>query len=151
MTKERGGGLIFLAAGIYGLVFSIGLPFGRWNEPGPAVFPVILSALLCISGAVWFVRGKATGEGIASSPGNSLLHKYGTAARIVGLTGLFIFFLEPLGYLLTSILYLFCLFLWVCRYKLWVAAVLAVTFGAGSWFFFGKLLTTPLPKGVLPF
>ena len=50
MTKERGGSLIFLAAGIYGLVFSIGLPFGRWNEPGPGVFPLALSILLCISG-----------------------------------------------------------------------------------------------------
>ena len=50
MTKERGGSLIFLAAGIYGLVFSTGLPFGRWNEPGPGVFPLALSILLCISG-----------------------------------------------------------------------------------------------------
>jgi hypothetical protein len=28
MTKERGGSLIFLAAGVYGLVFSIQLPEG---------------------------------------------------------------------------------------------------------------------------
>lgn len=151
MTKERGGGLIFLAAGIYGLVFSIGLPFGRWNEPGPAVFPVILSVLLCISGAVWFVRGKARGAAEKPASLNEALRRYATAAQIVGLTAVFIFVLEPLGYLLTSILYLFCLFLWVCRYKLWLAAVFALAFGAGSWFFFEKLLTTPLPKGVLPF
>lgn len=151
MTKERGGSLIFLAVGIYGVVFSIGLPFGRWNEPGPGVFPLALSILLCISGIVWFVRGKTKGE--ARTPGDlkGFLRKYATAAQIVGLTGVFILALEPLGYLLTSILYLFFLFLWVCRYKLWVAAVFAVTFGAGSWLFFGKLLTTPLPKGFLPF
>lgn len=151
MTKERGGGLIFLAAGIYGLVFSLGLPFGRWNEPGPAVFPVILSVLLCISGAVWILRGKTKGEAKKSAGWRQLLGRYGTAGQIVGLTGVFIFLLEPLGYLLTSILYLFCLFWSVCRYRLWVAAVCALTFGAGSWFFFEKLLTTPLPKGVLPF
>ena len=151
MTKERGGSLIFLAAGIYGLVFSIGLPFGRWNEPGPGVFPLALSILLCISGIVWFVRGKTKGETRKSAGLKEFSRKYATAAQIVGLTGVFILVLEPLGYLLTSILYLFVLFLWVCRYKLWVAAVFAITFGAGSWLFFEKLLTTPLPKGFLPF
>jgi putative tricarboxylic transport membrane protein len=151
MTKERGGSLIFLAAGIYGLVFSVGLPFGRWNEPGPAVFPLALSILLCISGIVWFIRGKAKEETRKSAGVKEFLHKYVTAIQIVGLTGVFILLLGPLGYLLTSILYLFVLFLWVSRYKLWVAAVFAITFGAGSWVFFEKLLTTPLPKGFLPF
>jgi hypothetical protein len=56
-----------------------------------------------------------------------------------------------LGYLLTSLLYMFVLFLWVSRYRLWVAVVLAITFGAGSWLFFERLLATPLPKGSLFF
>jgi hypothetical protein len=30
------------------------------------------------------------------------------------------------------------------------AAVLAIACGMGSWFFFEKLLTTPLPKGFWP-
>lgn len=151
MTKERGGSLIFLAAGIYGLVFSTGLPFGRWNEPGPGVFPLALSILLCISGIAWFIRGKADKEATNASGLKAFSRKYITAARIVVLTGAFIFALEPLGYLLTSILYLFVLFLWVSRYKLWIAAGFAIVFGAGSWFFFEKLLTTPLPQGFLPF
>ena len=150
MTKERGGSLIFLAAGIYGMVFSLGLPLGRWNEPGPGVFPLALSILLCISGIVWFIRGKAKGETRKSAGLKEFPRRYVTAAQIVGLTGMFILALEPLGYLLTSILYLLSLFLWVCRYKLWVAAIFAITFGAGSWLFFEKLLTTPLPKGFLP-
>jgi len=32
---------------------------------------------------------------------------------------------------------------------MWIAAALAVTFGAGSWIFFTKVLSTPLPQGVL--
>jgi len=151
MTKERGGSLIFLAAGIYGLVFSAGLPMGRWNEPGPGVFPLAISLLLFVSGIAWFIRGKSKGEKEKRENagwGNSA-RKFITAAQIVGLTGGFIAALEPMGYLLTSILYLFILFAWVSRYRLWVAAVYAVTFGAGSWLFFEKLLTTPLPKGFL--
>lgn len=150
MTKERGGSLIFLAAGIYGLVFSMGLSLGRWNEPGPGVFPLALSILLCVSGIVWFIRGKAKGEKKETVVREAFIQKFSTPLQIVGLTAVFILVLEPLGYLLTSVLYLFVLFLWVSRYRLWVAAVLAITFGAGSWLFFEKLLTTPLPKGFLP-
>jgi putative tricarboxylic transport membrane protein len=150
MTKERGGSLIFLAAGLYGLIFSLGLPLGRWNEPGPGVFPLAISILLCISGILWFIRGGQRGgkNGIAVRQG--LLQQFSTVIRIVGLTALFIGLLEPAGYLVTSILYLFALFFWVSRYRVWSAAALAITCGAGSWFFFEKLLTTPLPKGLWP-
>jgi putative tricarboxylic transport membrane protein len=147
MTKERGGSLIFLAAGIYGLVFSVGLPMGRWNEPGAGVFPLALSILLCLSGISWFIRGRAKGKEKGALDTKGFVRRYTTAFRIVCVTAAFILVIEPLGYVLTSILYLFVLFTWVSRYRLWTALLLAVAFGAGSWLFFEKLLTTPLPAG----
>lgn len=147
MTKERGGSLIFLAAGFYGLVFSLGLPLGRWNEPGPGVFPLAISILLCISGILWFLRGGERGERSGIAVRQGLLQQFSTVIRIVGLTALFIGMLEPVGYLLTAILYLFALFFWVSRYGVRSAAVLAIACGMGSWLFFEKLLATPLPKG----
>jgi putative tricarboxylic transport membrane protein len=150
MTKERGGSIVFLAAGIYGLVFSAGLPLGKWNAPGPGVFPISLSILLCAFGLVWFVQGRVKeGEKPRESLGG-LLRKSKTPVQIVGITAAFILLLEPLGYLLASALYTFVLFLGVSRYKLWIAAALAATFGAVSWVFFTKVLSTPLPKGLLP-
>jgi len=146
MTKERGGSLIFVAAGVYGLVFSIQLPLGKWNQPGPAVFPLGLSILLCIFGISWFIRGKEKKEPIGLK---GFLRKFMTPAQIVGLTAAFILTFEFLGYLLGSTIYLFVLFLWVSRYRWWSALALAVAFGAGSWIFFEKLLATPLPKGFL--
>jgi len=149
MTKERGGSIIFLAAGIYGLVFSIGLPLGKWNAPGPGIFPLSLSILLCAFGLVWFVQGRMK-EG--EKPRGRLAEffgKSGTPVQIVGITAAFIFLLEPLGYLPASMLYTFTLFSMVSHYRLWIAATLAVTFGAGSWVFFTKVLSTPLPQGVL--
>jgi putative tricarboxylic transport membrane protein len=152
MTKERGGSLIFLAAGIYGGVFSLGLPMGRWSEPGPGVFPLLISILLCVSGVVWFIRGKAKREEQqAATAVEGPSRKYATAARIVGVTAAFILFLEPLGFVVTSTAYLFVLFCWVSRYRLWSAALLAVVFGTGSWLFFEKLLNTPLPNGLFHF
>ncbi len=149
MTKERGGSLIFLAAGIYGLILSIGLPLGRWNEPGPGVFPLSLSILLCVSGIVWFTRGKGKRKEKETAGLRELVRKFATPLQIAGLTVGFILALEPMGYLLASIFYLFALFVWVSRYRLWIGAVLAITFGAGSWLFFGRLLSTPLPMGFL--
>ena len=149
MTKERGGSLIFLAAGIYGLVFSIQLPLGKWNQPGPAVFPLGLSILLCLFGISWFIGGKGKGEKKGAVSPIGFVQKFSTPIRIVGLTTAFILTFEFLGYLLASTTYLFVLFLWVSRYRWWSALALAVAFGAGSWFFFEKLLATPLPRGFL--
>ncbi|HVP77262.1 MAG TPA: tripartite tricarboxylate transporter TctB family protein [Thermodesulfobacteriota bacterium] len=149
MTKERGGSIIFLAAGIYGFIFSIQLPVGRWNQPGPAVFPLALSTLLCIFGVSWFIRGKGEREKQGTVSLKEFVRRFMTPIRIVGLTAAFILTFEPLGYLLGSTLYLFVLFFWVSRYRLWTALALAVAFGAGSWLFFGRLLATPLPMGFL--
>jgi len=151
MSKERGGSLIFFATGIYGLIFSVGLPLGRWNEPGPAVFPVALSILLCASGIYWFNRGKEKEEKKESAGLGGFVQKYKTPLRIIGLTAAYILCLVPLGYMLASTLYIFILFLWVSRYRLRVAVLLALIFGIGSWAFFEKLLTTQLPKGILHF
>lgn len=151
MTKERGGAVIFLAAGIYGLIFSVGLPMGNWNEPGAGVFPLGLSILLCLSGGLWVIRGGQKGVQPEKSPAGRGLGRYATALWIVGLTAAFILALEPLGYLIASILYLFALFAWVSRYRPGMALLLAVAFGAGSWLFFQKLLAMSLPAGLWPF
>lgn len=152
MTKERGGSLIFLVAGTYGLVFSLNLPMGQWNEPGPGVFPLGISLLLCLSGLYWFFQGRRkAGETAVSDGWRESSRKLVTAAQIVGLTAVFIAVLVPLGYLLTATLYLFILFAWISRYGLGRSVLLAVVFGTGSWLFFGKLLSSPLPQGILPF
>jgi putative tricarboxylic transport membrane protein len=150
MSKERGGSLIFLAAGIYGLIFSIQLPLGRWNQPGPAVFPLGLSILLCIFGISWFIQGKGNAEKKETVGLGGFVRKFITPIQIVALTAAFILTFDSLGYLLASMLYLFVLFLWVSRYRFWTALGLAIAFGAGSWLFFEKVLTTSLPKGFLP-
>jgi hypothetical protein len=105
--------------------------------------------LLCISGVSWLIRGKKKQATEMVRLGD-FIRKFMSPLKIVGITAAFILSLQPLGYLLTSTLYILVLFLWVSRYRLRVALILAIVFGAGSWFFFEKLLTTPLPKGVLP-
>lgn len=154
MTKDRAASLLFLCAGIYGFIFSVQLPMGRWNEPGPGVFPIALSLLLLIFGAAWFIRGKqSAGEKDEGEKAGAyaVIKKLATLLKIVGVTALFVLAFNRVGYLIASSLYLFILLLWVSRYRVFVSAGLAVAIGVGSWFFFAKILVVSLPQGFLPF
>lgn len=149
MKKERIAGLIFFFVGLYGLIFSIQFPLGKLKEPGPGVFPIGLSILLCISGILWFIRSKKGASDKADKiDWRELARLLVTPAKIVGLTLAFILALDHLGYLLTATLYIFLLFLWISHYKLWVSTGLAIIIGAGSWYLFGKFLAVQFPKGL---
>ncbi len=148
MTRERAASLIFLAVGVYGLFFSLQLPVGKWNEPGPGVFPLVLSSLLLLSGILWFIQGKAKGGPEGKIDWGRILKNLKTPLQIAALTAAFIVALQPVGYLASSFLYLLILFLWVSRYRPWTALGLAVFFGVGSWIFFEKILAVQLPAGL---
>jgi putative tricarboxylic transport membrane protein len=147
MTKRRAGSLVFLVAGFYGLILTLQLPMGKWNEPGAGAFPLMVSILLCIFGIGIFVAGK----GKVAVDWHELVKEQWTPFQIIVLTGAFILAMERLGYLLSSCLYIFALLYWVSRYKIWIAIGLAASIGIGSWYIFGKLFETPLPRGILPF
>lgn len=145
VNSKRAGGLVFLVAGVYGLILSLYLPMGKWNEPGAGAFPLIVSILLCLSGLFIFVRARV--RDVAAW--RDILKRQWIPFQIVLFTAGFIVGLERLGYLLTACLYAFALLFLVSRYRFWVALGLAVLIGAGSWLVFGKLFATPLPQGVL--
>lgn len=145
MTKKRAGSLVFLAVGLYGLILSLQIPMGKWNEPGAGIFPLIVSILLCISGSILFV----TGKGQVEIDWPEIIKQQWTPFRIVALTAGFILALNPLGYLVTSSLYLFLLLFWISQYRLWFSLGLAITIGIGSWYIFAKLLAVQLPQGIL--
>ncbi len=149
MSREQAGSLIFLFVGIYGIFFSIHYPMGKWSEPDAGVFPLGLSILLSLSGIFWFIMGKAKGKK-AGIHWRGILKDLIIPLKIVGLTGIFILGLQPAGYLAASMLYLFLLFFWISRYKFTTSMCLAVLFGAGSWYFFVKLMAVQLPGGFLP-
>jgi putative tricarboxylic transport membrane protein len=152
MTKDRAASLLFLLTGIYGLFFSIQLPMGKWNEPGPGVFPITLSILLLISGVAWFILGKrgAREKSQEKKAGwHDIVKTLSTPLKIVGITALLILTFNHVGYLAASSLYIFVLLFWVSRYRVIVSILLAVSIGIGSWYFFEKVLSVQLPKGSL--
>jgi len=146
MSREFTAGLIFILAGIYGLIFSRQLPLGRWNEPGPGVFPIVLAFLLVLSGVLMMAQGK---KGREEGEGEQeILKPLMAPGQIVLLTLGFILSLERVGYLGTAMAYMLLLFLWVCRYRLGPALGMAAAFGLGSWYIFVKILGVQLPLTV---
>jgi len=143
MNRDRAAGLIFLLAGIYGLIFSRQLPLGRWNEPGPGVFPLALAFLLVLAGVFMMAQGK---KGREEKEGQQKSFRPLIApGQIILLTLVFILSLERIGYLGTAVAYMLLLFLWVCRYRFAAALGMAAAFGLGSWYLFVKILGVQLP------
>jgi putative tricarboxylic transport membrane protein len=145
MNKEHVGGLIFLLTGIYGLIFSLGLPMGRWTELGPGAFPFGLAVLLAFSGIMIIARAKNKEEEKRGRKTQEFLRNLITPLLIVLLTLAFILVLERVGYVASVLVFLFILFFGICRYRLPLAAGMAVVFGLGSWYLFVKILGVQLP------
>lgn len=152
MTRDRAASLLFLLTGIYGFFFSTQLPMGRWNEPGPGVFPITLSILLLVSGVSWFILGRRGAEGKKQEKKagwRETAKNLSTPLKIIGITALLILVFHRVGYMVASTLYIFVLLVWVSKYRFVVSTLLALSIGIGSWYFFQKVLSVQLPKGLL--
>ena len=133
-----------MLTGFYGLIYSRSLSMGRWNEPGPGAFPFGLAVLLAFSGIMIIARAKSRKEE-EEGKARQFLRNLITPLLIVLLTLGFILTLERVGYVSSVLVYLFVLFFGICRYKLPLAAGMAVVFGLGSWYLFVKILGVQLP------
>jgi putative tricarboxylic transport membrane protein len=149
MGRQRVAGFIFLFIGVLGFADSLRLSWGSWAEPGPAPFPLAVSLLLAIAGLVKIFQNPETGEKGGRIEWHTMVRSFMTPMKILGTTLVFILVLERLGYLVATLLFMFVLFLWVCRYRLWIAVGLSAAIGVGSWYFFESILKVQLPEGLL--
>jgi putative tricarboxylic transport membrane protein len=143
MNIDRAGGLFFFFVGLSFFSLSLKLPVGKFTQPGPGIFPLILSLLLTAIGVLIFFSAKQKEKiGRAKDRENSA-----KPLSIILLTIAFIFLMGPLGYLPASFLYLFGLFFFVSCMKWFISAGISGILAAGTWYFFGKILGIFLPLG----
>ncbi len=124
------------------------LGINNLRNPGPGFFPVVLASILgllaLISMATAFPQRKS-GE---TFPG--LWHGlrwYKTLLVLSSLTA-YIFLLEPLGYLLSTLLLMIYLFKGIEPQKWWVAMVGAVLSSTVTYVLFKIILQVQLPQGI---
>jgi putative tricarboxylic transport membrane protein len=147
--RQRVAGLIFLFIGMLFFADSLRLSWGSWAEPGPAPFPLAVSLLLSIAGIIKIVQARKEEDRGGRIEWRTFIRGFLTPLKILGTTLIFILVLERLGYLIATFLFMLILFLWVCRYRVWIALGLSAAIGAGSWYFFEVILKVQLPEGLL--
>jgi hypothetical protein len=118
------------------------LPLGTSQNPGPGYFPLILSILLTVFGAVLILRGKGAQvfRTVSWSEAPEALAILGCCAGIV-------LFMEGIGYRLTMFLVLGLLFGLMERVNIWLTLTLTLGLSFGSFWLFDTLLRVPLPRG----
>lgn len=141
--------LIVAAIYLYATTLIPSLEIG--DPLGPKAFPRLLGiGLLIAAGLLGLEMWKDRNEGAGAVPAPRDLRFVWVLVAVVLWTGLYYAFLQKLGYIIDSSIYLFALMSWFHRGK-WVAnAVTAVLYSALSYLLFVKL-DVSLPKGLLPF
>jgi putative tricarboxylic transport membrane protein len=146
----------YLAAGGIGLIIAIGylgmsfrLPFGQIDQPGAAVFPVIVGVILIAASlaAMWegWRMDKAEQVEVPAGAGRKRL------LSLLGLLFAYFLALPWLGQIITSTL--FCIFLMrVLSDTSWLRIVAySLMISIGLHIVFVHFLHVPMPRGVLEF
>lgn len=137
------------------IVFSIIYMIASWRLPrftmttaiDSWVFPMFVGAVeMILSIWLWII---AVGDGsVKKSPWSNLELKGGLAMIILAIA--YIILLEPLGFVISSTLFL-ALSPYFLGWKRWGMSIsIAVIFSIGMYMVF-KTLMVPLPQGILPF
>jgi putative tricarboxylic transport membrane protein len=146
-------GALLVLGGLGVAAWAWQLPGGTPQDPvGPRGFPALLGLGLAVCGAVLLVpRGRPEGS---PAPGGAVVDAEGPAptGRLVGgvaLVGLYLWVLEPLGYLVSTPLFLAAVLLLQGGVPL--RALLGTSLGlpAALFLLFATIMKVPLPLGVL--
>jgi len=144
----------YILMGAAGILLSAGylweamqLPFGRPDQPGAGLFPVVVGAILLLASlaTIWEGVRMERAEEVDFPAGTDL---YRLLKLIAYLFGYFVL-LPLLGFPLASVV--FCTFLIHALSDVsWLrCAVYAILMSASATYLFVHLLNVPLPRGIL--
>ena len=103
MTRDRGAALVLLLFGLAGTIEASRLTIGGPARPGPGFFPFWLALALSLVAAALLVR-PAPAIGADARATTGVRHRRVALALAAG--ALYAALLEPLGFLLTTVLFL---------------------------------------------
>jgi len=135
-------------------LFSIAIPYADMEtlDPiGPHVFPQLMSILILICAAINLISIILTKETIIQK--NKKVHidtkNIVKLVLIISMGGLYILFMPWLGYLISTILLMFCLIVVQSGIKIWVNIYISISFSAILYLVFSMILNILLPHGFL--
>lgn len=147
-------GLFCVALGGLVLFLTRNFPAGQGNVQisGPAFFPNVLSIVLIIVGVIEGLTGSLKDEGEFASIGaiwrGMKKPEFINILMLVALFLFYIFFVELLGFIITTFIFLFIV-MWRLGVPLIKNILYSVIFLVVIVLIFGKLFTVSLPSGIL--
>jgi putative tricarboxylic transport membrane protein len=140
----------FAVAGALIVGATLSYPPGEPGQPGPALFPRLVGALMIGFGGWLAVQGARAGGGGEPVAWRRRLASAGfqNALFVIGAVLFYILVAERLGFLVTSAVILFGL-MWRLAVRPVVAGLVAVGFSLFVYALFSTLLRVPLPGGLL--
>jgi len=150
--------IVLLALCVLWIRLAADLPFpvfARVAKMGPGHYPIAVAALLAILAVLlsWQTFRSEKHTGPAEDDEEQSLDSRGFRHLIIGF-GFFLVYviLVPLiGFVLASIVFVFCFIRLIGKFNYWLSSVLALGIPALLWTVFAYLLTVPLPKGPFGF
>ena len=149
--QNRIGGLVWLLLGALLCIGSIKLNLGNFRRPGPGFMPFLAGAILALLAIILFFSGPDGSKAEGEAPGKGFWRGGNRRNVLFPFLSLFgyLLLLQPLGFLLTSFLFLFILFKFT-KPESWVEPCLFS--GATvilAYFIFSVWLQCQFPKGML--
>ncbi|MEN6500268.1 MAG: tripartite tricarboxylate transporter TctB family protein [Rectinema sp.] len=157
VTREHTVGIVCIIIAVTILLITPSFPAGQEgaNLTGPAFFPNVLAiAYILLGGLQLFLafksKPKRNNNNIkqSSKKDPQQLKRIITTLEYIALMVGFFAFFKPLGFIISTILFLFLL-MWLLGVKWWKSLLISLVYTAIIYLLFGMLFTIGLPAGIL--
>ncbi len=152
MTGYIASACFFLLAGTY-LYGTLKLPLLKSSDPmGPRAFPALLGIALAFGAMLLLIetiRARAQADKKEKKPQEEKQKHAAMLWAVVAWTIVFLFLFEPLGYIVSTTIYILPLMIFFNPKKWWANGITSVLFPIGVYILFVKFLGVMLPKGVI--
>ena len=126
---------------------------------GPKAFPRLLGAGMIIAAVMLLLemlkaRKARKAESKPAEPTAAEPRDFGSYKIVAGVavaTGIYFVLFEPLGYAVSTCLFLLVMTTYFNKGKRWTNGLTAVFYSFGSYYAFTSLLGVNLPRGIVPF
>jgi putative tricarboxylic transport membrane protein len=153
--------VLAIAAVIGGLVYLYAdskLPLVRIGDPlGPRIFPAIIGTGIVLSGLLLMVEIRKRRAAAAQAVEAAVVphpRKHERPGVLIGMlvwTALYYLAFEPVGYLVSTVIFLLGLLAVFNRGRHLTNLAVALGFTAVAYTIFDRFLAVPMPEGILPF
>jgi putative tricarboxylic transport membrane protein len=137
-------GLLLIFIGSGAMIGAIDLKIGTPTEPQPGFFPFLSGTIILVFSLVILLQGC-----FGRSKNKESFGEVRRPAMLVGILILFVAILEPVGFIITSLIAI-ALVLLVMGVRSWQALLVSsFAFSIGTFVLFDRLLGIALPAGIL--